>query len=312
MAFNLALLSKQAWRLITNPSSLLARVYKAKYHRNCSLLDAKMHHRPSWSWRSIMDSRKILLEGCIKRIHSGSNTRVWGDRWIPKAPYFLPRPNPCCYPQTMRVSDLIDVETNSWKTDLIRHVFPEQEANLILSIPLHCSNHNDTWYWVHSKNGKFSVKSAYYTMLHAPNLSEVNRMGNSSTGISTVWRKLWKLTIPARISHFAWRALTDSLPTPSNLSASSPFATRSAHYASPMTPQTHTFSSFAPSLIKYGLTAEKLALREALGLALSEGHMDISIIGDSLCSNRFFARDLNNPEPTWNLFCLRSKLSAAT
>lgn len=39
MAFNKALLAKQAWKLITCPSSLLARVYRAKYYRKTEFLE---------------------------------------------------------------------------------------------------------------------------------------------------------------------------------------------------------------------------------------------------------------------------------
>ena len=31
-AFNLAMLAKQGWRLLENPNSLVARMYKAKYY----------------------------------------------------------------------------------------------------------------------------------------------------------------------------------------------------------------------------------------------------------------------------------------
>lgn len=31
-AYNLAMLAKQGWRLLNNPSSLIARLYKAKYY----------------------------------------------------------------------------------------------------------------------------------------------------------------------------------------------------------------------------------------------------------------------------------------
>lgn len=39
--FNLAMVSKQTWRILQNPSSLVARVFKAKYYPNCSILSAK-------------------------------------------------------------------------------------------------------------------------------------------------------------------------------------------------------------------------------------------------------------------------------
>lgn len=45
--FNIVLLAKQSWRMMQNPQSLLARVYKAKYFSKSSLLEAKKGHRPS-------------------------------------------------------------------------------------------------------------------------------------------------------------------------------------------------------------------------------------------------------------------------
>jgi hypothetical protein len=41
-AFNKAMLAKQAWRLLQNPSSLCARVLAEKYHLGRTILDAKM------------------------------------------------------------------------------------------------------------------------------------------------------------------------------------------------------------------------------------------------------------------------------
>ena len=37
--FNQALLAKQAWRLINNPDSLLARIYKGRYSPNKNLME---------------------------------------------------------------------------------------------------------------------------------------------------------------------------------------------------------------------------------------------------------------------------------
>ena len=41
-AFNLAMLAKQGWRLLSNPTSLVARIYKAKYYSYGDVLGAKL------------------------------------------------------------------------------------------------------------------------------------------------------------------------------------------------------------------------------------------------------------------------------
>jgi hypothetical protein len=48
--FNQALLAKQGWRLLQQPTSLLSRVLKAKYFPNCSFMEADIPGHSSFSW----------------------------------------------------------------------------------------------------------------------------------------------------------------------------------------------------------------------------------------------------------------------
>ena len=62
-AFNLALLAKQGWRLQTNTTSLVHRVFKAWFFLDGDFLSAKLGNYPSFTWRSILASHKIVQKG---------------------------------------------------------------------------------------------------------------------------------------------------------------------------------------------------------------------------------------------------------
>ncbi|KAL9681574.1 hypothetical protein QQ045_013359 [Rhodiola kirilowii] len=48
---NIAMLAKQGWRILTEPSLLVSKVIKAKYIPNGDLFNAEMGARPSYGWR---------------------------------------------------------------------------------------------------------------------------------------------------------------------------------------------------------------------------------------------------------------------
>lgn len=58
--FNLALLGKQAWRLITKPDGMVSKIYKARYYPEGSFLTAKIGANPSYIWRSVLESQELM------------------------------------------------------------------------------------------------------------------------------------------------------------------------------------------------------------------------------------------------------------
>ena len=64
-AFNQALLAKQAWRILQVPSSLCARVLKALYFKDDTILSATCPASGSFTFRSILHVRDLLLEGLV-------------------------------------------------------------------------------------------------------------------------------------------------------------------------------------------------------------------------------------------------------
>ena len=62
-AFNLVMLAKQGWRLILNPNSLVAQIYKARYHPHDDIFRAKLGSSPSYAWRSILNGLEVVKRG---------------------------------------------------------------------------------------------------------------------------------------------------------------------------------------------------------------------------------------------------------
>lgn len=202
-AFNLAMLAKQAWRQLTNPSSLVARIYRAKYYPSCDVMGAKLGSSPSYAWRSIYNSLEVIRRGTRWRVGNGKLIHIWEDKWLP-----IPTTHKVCSPQLdfddfPMVSSLIDDDTKRWKVGLIRATFLPFEAETILSIPLSYILPDDSIVWIGNKRGVFSVKSAYYVVL--PVVEKAVAGENSSRDFRTpLWKKMWQLKIPLKVKIFAW------------------------------------------------------------------------------------------------------------
>lgn len=81
-AFNLALLGKQLWRMLSVKDSLFTRVFKSRYFAKSDPLSAGLGSRPSYAWRSIHAAQKLIQQGARVLISSGEDTKVFQDSWI--------------------------------------------------------------------------------------------------------------------------------------------------------------------------------------------------------------------------------------
>ena len=79
-AFNLAMLAKQAWRILSNLNSPMAQVFKSKYFPYGDFLNSKLGSNPSYAWRSIHNSLEVIRRGTRWRVGNGCRIYIWDDR----------------------------------------------------------------------------------------------------------------------------------------------------------------------------------------------------------------------------------------
>ena len=121
--FNKALLAKQVWRMWTTTESLVARIMKAKYHPNCSILEAPLLAKPSFAWRSIQGYCAFIKEGLVWRIGNGKTAKIWGDKRLPNHSTYRVQSSPTLLEDNATVSHLIDEREHVWKPGLLAHLF---------------------------------------------------------------------------------------------------------------------------------------------------------------------------------------------
>jgi len=59
-AFNMAMLGKQAWKILTHLDSLITRIFKARYYPNSDYFAASPAHNPSFVWRSLWNVKMLF------------------------------------------------------------------------------------------------------------------------------------------------------------------------------------------------------------------------------------------------------------
>ncbi|KAF5468558.1 hypothetical protein F2P56_012701 [Juglans regia] len=114
-----------------------------------------------------------------------------------------------------KVSTLIDPVTKTWNEGVIRNLFSHEEATVILQIPLSRLGTCDKQIWGFTKDGVFTVRSAYHLGMDRKRRlqGDVSKAKKSDA----VWKQLWGLEVPVVVKMFIWKALNNILPTKSNL-----------------------------------------------------------------------------------------------
>ncbi|CAL1353289.1 unnamed protein product [Linum trigynum] len=212
--FNQALLAKIGWRILMEPQSLLAQVYKGKYFPNGSFLDASARSRPSWGWQSILFGRELLAQGLRWQIGNGQTAALLDSNWIPKLQMKPPCYNPCILPEggKLPVAAVMRPGEGCWDDLKLCQWFDPPTCQAIKTIPLPRKNVLDKLIWHGTADGVFTVKSAYHLAVDIDKRKGGWRLTVCWMGKED-WVRVWNANIPPKLKVFLWQIFNRVLPT---------------------------------------------------------------------------------------------------
>lgn len=203
--FNLAMLGKQCWRLLTNPDSLVGRIYKAKYFADTSFMEAKLGGNPSFIWRSIVEAKRFIAAGSVWRIGNGKDVQILDQPWLNnEVDPFVETRSPALINQNVHA--LFRMDRKEWDLEVIDDIFSERDKQLILQTVIEQELESDVISWKLEASGNYTVKSAY-------RLIQQQKGAWSGLNNDGLFKMLWNVKAPPKALHLVWRAATSCLPT---------------------------------------------------------------------------------------------------
>ncbi|XP_017250538.1 uncharacterized protein LOC108221151 [Daucus carota subsp. sativus] len=130
------------------------------------------------------------------------NTNMRADN-----PFITSAPEPL---QNQTVASLLCTNTKEWDRAVVIDVLNEIDQAYVLNIPLSASNHVDSFFWHLEESGIYSVKSAY-------RLLQTQKGAWHAEENDKIWTIQWSIQAPPKSLNLVWRALSDCLPTLSQL-----------------------------------------------------------------------------------------------
>ncbi|XP_056851708.1 uncharacterized protein LOC130500775 [Raphanus sativus] len=206
--FNDALLARIGWRLIRNPTSLVAQVLLGKYCKTSTFWECSAPSEASHGWRSVLAGREVLRQGVGWEVGNGASIPVWGEPWLSLVSPIAPIGPPTEASKSLMVSDLLCSLTNGWRDDMIQRHLPQYEAS-IKGIVTSSTSHQDRRIWLYDKTGEYTTKSGYNLAITAKTAHQDHPLD---------WQKcIWSLKTSPKIKDFLWRVARKAIPVSANL-----------------------------------------------------------------------------------------------
>lgn len=200
---NNALLVRLAWRMLCESDSLCTKLLKHNYFPLGNPLHTA-NENDSWVWKGIYAGLEIIKEHYCWEVGDGRRISIWNDRWIPGRNKLVSSIGSCMALNT--VDQLIIHENRTWNVDLLNVLFDNETVRDICKIKIPIKG-EDILRWTPSRNGLFSVKTAYRvinTVGHNPNYV--------AEQLQFPWIRFWRASLPPKFYFSCGKCVHDYLP----------------------------------------------------------------------------------------------------
>jgi hypothetical protein len=230
MLFNVSLLAKWRWRLLSERDSEWARVLVARYGdvRRPSLNVSRPTKVSLW-WKDLVGIGCLrgveadwIQEAFVKKVGNGGCTSFWHDAWIGEGTLREAFPRLFSIStQSQATIQEVGGWTNGhwrWNFEWRRSLFVwEEELCLRLLGALNAislSHEDDIWEFGPDREGKYSVKVTYLHLVHKLSPTPFPSLGSVTCRVVA---GVWDSWAPSKVVIFSWQALLGRLPTRVNL-----------------------------------------------------------------------------------------------
>jgi hypothetical protein len=160
--FNLSLIAKLGWKLITNTNCLWVKQLQNKYIKYGDSISSPISTSTSWLWKSILKIKPFISARASLKVSRTSSTPIWSLNWVPTIPSFKLDPK---FPLNKNllaflVRDLIDPNLANWNAPSIHDLFDTISTQEILKIRISLDS-GINYIWAPSTSRRFSVSSTY-------------------------------------------------------------------------------------------------------------------------------------------------------
>ena len=196
---NIALLGKLGLRLLNAHDALWVTILRKKF-RVGELCDTSWTTvQGSWSptWRSLMlGIREVVVPGTCWILGDGRRVRFWRDNWLLNEPLY--KSSTVLIPEEILETKVCDLwqQGTGWIIQLMEPYLSIQNHLRLASLVIdEVTGAQDRMSWGGSKDGRFSVKSAY---------AFLTRDVVPRPNMEALYSRVWRVVFPERTRVFLW------------------------------------------------------------------------------------------------------------